>query len=1247
MKKRKIIAGLLIASAALSLASCDNKEKPANPDDNNQQQTTTYTVTFNSVGGSTVASITVDASGKITLPTNPTKEGFTFKGWYLDEVYATEFKITDAITANITLFAKWEAIVVEETTYEVVFDGAEVAIQDIKAGEKVTKPADPTKEGYVFDGWYKDSIFRTEWNFDTDTVNEDIKIYAKWIKDSTANQTNPIEMNGVAYDTVAAAIAAIPTSGDTSTYTIRLNKGTYNEKGLSYNGSATIRIVGNTNTKYGTDVIIKGRGNDMSSMRGRELLEIQGTGSIILENLSLVSDYSRSESSKDAQAEVLGTDTKGNTVAYNCSFISHQDTLRTAGKAWFYGCYVEGDTDFIWMEAAGSVALYENCEIVSVYDQYAGTHTSYVAAPRMGVSSKVGKGLVFLNSVVRESEEAKAKGQVTYLARSPWTKDFYNQVAYINTICSDIETTSSDKAPNAPWYDKMIETEYPQSIIGWKMDSKTAASLNLTGKDYIVDDAVTSKEFSGRKTILNRIYNTGKLKYEKDTTNNWDIDALIKEYGYIVSADSSSDVVEGEVAVEPTVYKFDGNTDYSTICNGFVQDNAKPHFVGNAGNTITIPVNGKCFVEVYGYYAGTAEVQADTQGYSITNFNNGSTNTEIEHDYIVYDANAKKVVITAKATTYITKIVVIPDATIEDATPVSSIEIERSSKVETVGVSVTLSASVNKDATNKAVVWSSSDTTVAEINQYNGRITFKKAGKVVFTATACDGSGVTQTIECNPKDANWTACEWYTTDTDITTEAGAEGFDNFVSAEASAYKSLGSVYTFTNLAGQTITTERGFKLNSKGELSIAVTRAATLTITTCEAGKVFATPVVSNGTTAATLISSTEATDGKTITYVYKLSEAGMWTIVRGDNATENNPILYVKCEYPVLPPYTSDYSYVFAKEANNYDAAALIESNKYVTFVGCKKHDDTYIALKENNSVTVKVAAGSILTVNMPYSSGVTLNGEAYTLDANNNLVYTAKEDEDVVITGAAGNAYITSITVVAAPKYTGDYSYVFSNVAANYTAQQAIESTDFITFAGCQKHDDTYIALKENNSITVKVAAGSTLTVNMPYSSGVTLNGEPYELDSNNNLTYSVKEDTAVVITGTAGNAYITSITVEKTKNYATSYSYVFSDVAANYAAQQAIESTEYVTFVGCQKHDDTYIALKENNSITVKVAAGYTVVVNMPFSGGVTLNGEAYTLDANNNLIYTATTNQDVVITGTAGNAYITSIIVKIAE
>ena len=1123
-------------------------------------------------------------------------------------------------------------------TYKLSYNANEIAENPAGSLYAESLPAELpqlTVDGYEFQGWYYDAEFTDEAvageNLTADTV-----LYAKWLE-----VKSPIEMNGVAYETIAAALAAIPTTNDTNTYTITLQKGTYEEIGLVYDGTATIHIIGDTDTKYGADVIIKGRGKNMASMRGRELLEIKGAASIILENVSLVSDYARTDTIKDAQAEVLGTDTKGNTVAYNCSFISHQDTLRTTGKAWFYGCYIEGDTDFIWMEASGSVALYENCEIVSVYDEYANTHASYIAAPRMEVSSKVGKGVVFLNSVVKESEEAKANGQLTYLARTPWSSGYYNQVAYINTICNDVEVEATSKAQDAPWYGNMITTEYPRTVIGWKMDSKTAASLNLSGKDYILDDAVTNKEFNGRKAILNRIYNTGKQRYEKDTTNNWDIDALIAKYGFVVAADTSSDILEGETALEPVVYKFDGTGQVSSMCNGFVQDGAKSHYVGNAGSTITIPVEGKSYVEVYGYYSGTVEIKADTQGYLVGFFDNGSTNKEIGYDYIVYDENAQAVVITAKAKTYITKIIVTPDANIPNATLVSSIEIERSTEVETVGVAVTLTANVNSDATNKTVVWSSSDTSIAEIDQYSGRVSFKSAGTVVLTATACDGSGVSKSIECNPIEADWTVAEWYTTDNDLAAEAGATGIGNF-SAGSSDKKDLSVEYKITNVAGETIPTQKGLKLNGSGQLSIATTKPALLTVVLCLSGKEFKAPVVTNGTITVEPISSVENVESdtnKTYTYVYELTEAATW-IIKRQGTSETNPILYAKCEYIKEVKYAESYSYVFADVAGNYGADAEIESNEYVEFVGCQKHDGTYIALKNNNSISINVAAGATLIVHMPYSNGITLNGADYALVAD-KLTYTATENETVVITGLSGKAYIQSITVKPAPKYAENYSYVFAEVEGDYEENASINSNEYIVFVGCIKKDGTYIALKENNSISINVAAGATLTVHMPYSNGVTLNGENYTL-VDDYLTYTAESNETVVITGTAGQAYIQSITVKAGPKYAENYSYVFTDVAGNYVAGAAIDSTDYVKFTNCVEHNGQYIALKDNNSVEINVAAGATLTVSMPHTNGVTLNGETYTL-VDNKLTYTATENETVVITGTAGQAYITSIVV----
>ena len=1086
MSKKRILVSLLCLGAVLGVAACEKTppvvtptppvtETPVTPTPT--PEVVKYTVTFNSNGGSAVASAEVEQNKKVSAPANPTKEGYTFVGWFSDEALTKAWKFdSDVVTANTTLYAKWEEVVAPVEKFNVTYNANGHGEQPAEVTDVLALPAELpvlSAEGWTFLGWFMDENFSVAAVAGAE-LTADVVLYAKW-EEKVAVQENAIEMNGVAYDTITAALAAIPTSGDTSTYTISLNKGTYKENGLSYNGTATVHIVGNTDTKYGADVIIVGRGNNMGSMRGRELLEIQGTGNIILENISLVSDVSRSEGLAAAQAEVLGTDTKGNTVAYNCSFYSHQDTIRTAGKAWFYGCYVEGDTDFIWMEASGSVALYENCEIVSVYDEHATTHASYIAAPRMGVSSKVGKGLVFLNSVVRESAAAKENGQLTYLARSPWTSGYYNQVAYINTQISDVELEATSKAPNAPWYGNMIETEYPETVIGWKLDSKSAASLNLSDKDYILSDAVTGVEYNGRETILNRIYNTGKLKYEKDAANYWDIASLINTYKFDVTTDNSSSTLEGEVVAESTVYVFDGNTDYSSICNGFAQDQSKPHYAGKSGSTITIPVNGKSYVEVYGYYAGTAEVKADTaEGYALAFFNNGSTSTEIEYDYIVYDENAKSVVITAKATTYITKIVVTPDPTIGTASPVTEIEISRSTPVETVGVAVTLTAAVNKDASIKSVVWSSSDEEVASIDPFTGRITFKKAGTVTFTATACDGSGVTASIDCAPVEANWTVSEWYTTDNDVTTEEGAEGINNFAPGTESAYKGLKGSYSFTNVAGETITTSKGFKLNSKGQLSIAITKPAVLTLVVYENGNTVAVPVVSNGTVTVTPVSSTTSEDGMTYTHVYEINDIGMFDIVRGNNQSENNPLLYVKCEYvePVISTstgltfkgshYTESNTYIadIITPADTIDATGTTIYFDEFKLSNCKDNGKAnWLVFKNDAKIEFKVSGACTVLVGY-YSKLQTIKLNGVVVEGNKESVTSGKgEIVEYEITEAG------TVTIEASQSdYLGFVGVLFktfemkkagaiASLEAAYPAANYTQNADYATVLAAQK--------------------------------------------------------------------------------------------------------------------------------------------------------------------------------------------------
>jgi len=66
-----------------------------------------YTVSFNSNGGSAVQSQTVQTGGTATRPDAPTRTGYTFDGWYTDANWTTLFDFAAAITANVTLYAKW------------------------------------------------------------------------------------------------------------------------------------------------------------------------------------------------------------------------------------------------------------------------------------------------------------------------------------------------------------------------------------------------------------------------------------------------------------------------------------------------------------------------------------------------------------------------------------------------------------------------------------------------------------------------------------------------------------------------------------------------------------------------------------------------------------------------------------------------------------------------------------------------------------------------------------------------------------------------------------------------------------------------------------------------------------------------------------------------------------------------------------------------------------------------------------
>ena len=104
----------------------------------------TYTITFDTAGGSEIAPITQDYGTVITAPEAPTREGYTFIGW--------EGEFPETMPAhNMTVTAQWEI-----NRYTITFDtagGSEITpiTQDYETA--ITAPADPTREGYTFIGW--------------------------------------------------------------------------------------------------------------------------------------------------------------------------------------------------------------------------------------------------------------------------------------------------------------------------------------------------------------------------------------------------------------------------------------------------------------------------------------------------------------------------------------------------------------------------------------------------------------------------------------------------------------------------------------------------------------------------------------------------------------------------------------------------------------------------------------------------------------------------------------------------------------------------------------------------------------------------------------------------------------------------------------------------------------------------------------------------------------------------------------
>ncbi|MFA6738884.1 MAG: InlB B-repeat-containing protein, partial [Bacilli bacterium] len=166
MKKRFQLFAKLVALflAVFTLAGCFQRS---------------VVVTFNTNGGSAITEQIIAVGGTVDMPDDPTKTGYDFSGWFQDVDLTSSFSETTTVEENLTLYAKWTP-----KNYTVSWDtvgGNDIDPTTVPYRGNIARPSpNPTKEGFVFAGWYEDAAYTTAFSTNKTMPYNNITFYARW-----------------------------------------------------------------------------------------------------------------------------------------------------------------------------------------------------------------------------------------------------------------------------------------------------------------------------------------------------------------------------------------------------------------------------------------------------------------------------------------------------------------------------------------------------------------------------------------------------------------------------------------------------------------------------------------------------------------------------------------------------------------------------------------------------------------------------------------------------------------------------------------------------------------------------------------------------------------------------------------------------------------------------------------------------------------------------------------------------------
>jgi uncharacterized repeat protein (TIGR02543 family) len=303
-----------------------------------------YTVTFDAGGGSPATqtrTIESDATAGLNMPSEPTRSGYAFGGWYTARNGGgSEFTASTPVTANVTVYAKWTA------AYTVTFnaDGgdaggspgglADEETRTVVSGGSVGAsymPSAPTKSGYVFGGWYTARNGGGSEFTGSTVVTANMTVYARWVMQLPSGLTLEGSLTWISNNAVEGGVYTITLNNNESIAPKTLsydgrNIGVILEGGaagrtISLSTSGSLFTVGSGVTlTLGSNVTLQGRaGNTVS------LVRVYGDGTLVMNAGSKIDDNAISSSSSygggvnvgyNSTFEMFGGEISGNAFAF-------------------------------------------------------------------------------------------------------------------------------------------------------------------------------------------------------------------------------------------------------------------------------------------------------------------------------------------------------------------------------------------------------------------------------------------------------------------------------------------------------------------------------------------------------------------------------------------------------------------------------------------------------------------------------------------------------------------------------------------------------------------------------------------------------------------------------------------------------------------------------------------------------------------------------------------------------------------